>query len=193
MTEPEHEKAFEDYLSRRAGISARLTESDGLEPPAELDRIVLANAREAIRIRSSPPPFRFARWAVPFGAVATVVLSFAVVLHLGLLSPKATREVEKAEAQLGSPQSAQQASSEVAADSITPAAPPAANTTAAPAAGLAEPAGVAKRAAKQEDPQVWLKRIEELRAQGKVAEADRELEAFRKAWPDYPVNAGSNR
>ena len=186
MSDPEHEKAFEDYLSRRAGISPRITDPEGLEPPAELDRIVLANAREAIRIRNAPAPFRFARWAVPFAAVATLVLSFAVLLHLGLLSPRVTREVRKIETDLDMAQPPQEASAEVAADSAAPSPAVAANAAAAPATAPAEPERVAKRA-KQEDPKTWLKRIEALRTQGKASEADRELETFRKAWPDYPV------
>lgn len=179
MSDPEHDKAFEDFLSRREGISPRLKEPEGLEPPPELDRIVLANAREAIRIRSSPPPFRFGRWAVPFGLAATGVLSFAVILHLGLLSPRVTREVRKIEADLDMAQAPQQANAEVEADSV--------------ASGAAPAPALARAAAKQEDPQVWLKRIEALRAQGKTSEAERELEAFRKTWPDYPVNAEPNR
>jgi hypothetical protein len=185
-------------------------DTDGLEPPAELDRIVLTNAREAIRIRSSPPPFRFARWAVPFGLAATGVLSFAVMLHLGLLSPKATREVERIEARLHLEQPPQQASVEVAADSAAPA--PAANSGATTAAAPAEQERSVKRAeadaaaagtrasaqakaapAEKEEPQAWLKRIETLRAQGKAHEADRELDAFHKAWPDYPTSADRDR
>lgn len=198
MSDPEHEKAFEDYLSRRAGISPRPADPEDLEPPAELDRIVLANAREAIRIRNSLPPFRFARWVVPFGAVATLVLSFAVLLHLGLLSPKATREVQKVEAQLGLEQPQQQMRAETASDSAAPAA----NVAAAPATSAAITAAVpaappsperATRRALAEDPKVWLKRIETLRAQGKASDADRELEAFRKAWPDYPVDGKLDR
>jgi hypothetical protein len=44
-----------------------------------------------------------------------------------------------------------------------------------------------ERARKAEDPAAWLQRIETLRTQGKTQEADREWQAFRKIWPDYPV------
>ena len=53
MSELEHEKEFEAYLARRPRMRGRFAESDNLEPPRELDRIVLAKAREAIRNAAS--------------------------------------------------------------------------------------------------------------------------------------------
>ena len=40
MSEQDHDKEFEAYLARRARVRAGLAESEGLEPPQELDRIV---------------------------------------------------------------------------------------------------------------------------------------------------------
>lgn len=39
------------------------------------------------------------------------------------------------------------------------------------------------RTAKREDPQAWLQRIERLRAEGRLAEAEREMAAYRQAFP----------
>jgi hypothetical protein len=38
-------------------------------------------------------------------------------------------------------------------------------------------------------PELWLKRIETLRAQGKIAEADTEWRRFRATFPDFPAPA----
>jgi hypothetical protein len=36
-------------------------------------------------------------------------------------------------------------------------------------------------------PEAWLEEIRRLRAEGRAAEADEALAAFRRAWPDYPL------
>jgi hypothetical protein len=36
-------------------------------------------------------------------------------------------------------------------------------------------------------PEAWLVEIRRLRAEGRAAEADEALAAFRRAWPDYPL------
>ena len=51
------------------------------------------------------------------------------------------------------------------------------------AASSAAPAAVAP-----ENPERWLERIAELRSRGRHAEADRELVAFRKAYPNYQLS-----
>ena len=43
-------------------------------------------------------------------------------------------------------------------------------------------------AAAPENPDRWLERIAELRSRGRHAEADRELAAFRRAYPDYRLS-----
>ena len=46
----------------------------------------------------------------------------------------------------------------------------------------------APAAAAPENPERWLERIAELRSRGRHAEADRELVAFRKAYPNYAIS-----
>lgn len=46
----------------------------------------------------------------------------------------------------------------------------------------------AQVAAAPESPERWLERIAELRSRGRHADADRELAAFRKAYPDYQLS-----
>jgi hypothetical protein len=241
MSGLDHEKAFEEYLSRRSSIAGRAEDSDGLEPPPELDRIVLANAREAIRIRSAPRPYRSVRWALPVALAATVVLSFAVLLHLGLLPRPGKDSGPEIEAHFhpGGGESGQSAA-DTAMAAPAPMTEPAQPMLEAPALTDAPKARLRKEeipqeksrsavvdsrpmqaqsaaeqdtkaavaahpsadrnqemagaiSGKLEDPAAWFRRIEALRAQGKTAEADREWQAFRRAWPDFPVKEAPPR
>jgi hypothetical protein len=44
-----------------------------------------------------------------------------------------------------------------------------------------------KAAPHPQDPKVWLRQIDVLRAQGKTAQADAEMQRFRAAFPNYPA------
>ena len=80
MSDSEHDDEFEAYLKWRAsGGTGR-----GLEPPPELDRIIIGNARKAIQGAAPVPLYRAPRWALPVALAATIVISFVVALELGL-------------------------------------------------------------------------------------------------------------
>jgi hypothetical protein len=168
MSTPERDEELEAYLERRTQLQRRLSEVDDLEPPAELDHLVLARAREALETPQGLPLFRGTRWALPFTLTATLVLTVAVVTSLRALHD-------------GHPSGASAASA----------------TTAAPAAApLREEApgarsNDARARAAQRDPAQWLARIRELRTAGKADEAQREWAAFRAAYPDYPDHTPS--
>jgi hypothetical protein len=80
MTGPDDE--FDSFLRGRKPLFPR-DPGDMLEPPPELDRIVLARAREAIEPAREQRVFRSPRWAAPLAMAATVVMTFSVVMHLG--------------------------------------------------------------------------------------------------------------
>jgi hypothetical protein len=87
MTDPEPDETFEAFLKRRSVIPH--PPDEGPEPPAELDRVVLRKAREAIGGRESsgavaPASPRAPRWAVPVAVAATVLLCLSVVLNISL-------------------------------------------------------------------------------------------------------------
>jgi hypothetical protein len=84
MSEPEDDDEFEAYLKRRAPIGKGLRSDEGLEPPAHLDRIVIGNARRAIKAPSPVHVYRAPKWALPVGLAAILVISFAIVLDLGV-------------------------------------------------------------------------------------------------------------
>ncbi len=73
---------FDDFLRRRKPVFRR--DDDGLEPPAELDRIVLRQAREAIEAERPQRVFRAPRWGTPIALAATVLVALSVMIHVGM-------------------------------------------------------------------------------------------------------------
>lgn len=301
MTAPERDEDFEAYLQRRSALQREFSEPDGLEPPPELDRIVLARARQAITTRFEPPVYKPAKWAFPLALAATVVVSFTIVLsmtsadrkevalsepELAMDSGSGGRVVERdvrrlRESDLRSDDLVAQAETAAAAPSAYAPPPPSAaaqkSTPYLPAeepapvrlaaqalqaassaagiehAGAAEPedaelaqaeepeiseapadtsesaqsadesprvaaraaprsppfatenrmleevtvsgahARAPTRAERRANPDLWLAYIEDLRDRGRHSAADRELRAFRKRYPDYPVPPEAER
>ena len=79
MTDPDNE--FDDFLARRKPVFRR-PDDDSLEPPAELDRIVLRQAREAIKASDPEPRYHGSRWGMPVALAASVLLAVTVLLHV---------------------------------------------------------------------------------------------------------------
>ncbi len=73
---------FEDFLKRRKPRFRAV--DDMFEPPPELDRVVLRQAREAIETEPPLRVFRGPRWAAPIALAATLVLAVAVVFQAGM-------------------------------------------------------------------------------------------------------------
>jgi hypothetical protein len=73
---------FEDFLKRRKPTFRAV--DDMFEPPPELDRVVLRQAREAIETEPPLRVFRGPRWAAPTALAATLVLAVAVVFQAGM-------------------------------------------------------------------------------------------------------------
>jgi hypothetical protein len=144
------DEEFDDFLSRRKPLFRRAP-GDPLEPPEEVDRIVLRQAREAIEIDRPQPAFRGAHWGAPLAIAATLLVVFTVVLHV--LGPQ-----KKPIPEVTVQQVAQQMDQ------------------AAPASGPQAQAVPEYR----RDSQSWLAQIERLRAAGKAAEADAELAEYKR-------------
>ena len=73
---------FDDFLKRRKPLFR--APDDMFEPPAELDRVVLRQAREAIESDRPLRVFRAPRWSAPIAIAATLVLAFTVMFHAGM-------------------------------------------------------------------------------------------------------------
>jgi len=218
MSGSERDPEFEDFLRRRSPMHRRLSDFDHAEPSVELDRLVLSRAREAIETPAQPPIYRATRWAMPVGLAATILLAFSILLSIGRHQPARQKQVAStaspvvAAVPAESQGQAQSAAAMVADEAIAtgsarardafgeqPEAPLAAS---APDLSLSDrplvasarsarvmPAAPSAENASHADVESWLREIARLRAEGKTAEAERELLAFRQA---YPGHAGTS-
>jgi hypothetical protein len=73
---------FEDFLKRRKPTFRAPDEM--FEPPEELDRVILRQAREAIETPRPLRIFRSPRWAAPVALAATLLLAVTVVFQAGM-------------------------------------------------------------------------------------------------------------
>jgi len=163
-------------------VSQRYRELGAEAPPRHVDEAILAASRRAAEMHPAPlvPPTGRRRWYFPVAAAAIIMLSVAVTWHMQVERPDPEGYVASAPAP-----AAQAPKEEARADAQMQAqrAEPARDRRMQEAAPLA-----GARASKAvEPPEKWLERITELRKQGKHEEADKALEAFRKAYPGYKL------
>jgi hypothetical protein len=117
MSAPEHNDDLESFLARRALLPPALQAHEQSEPPAELDRRILQNARAAIGPGAARQMLRRNRWFVPLTLAATVVLSFTIVIRIqqsgdSPYAPMSGRVIEPAtvrESESAHPQKTEQA------------------------------------------------------------------------------------
>jgi hypothetical protein len=201
MSDSERDDELENFLRRRSPMHRRLSDFDHAEPSIELDRVVLNRAREAIETPKQPQMFRGSRWAMPAGLAATILIAFTLVLNVehqprkvaSAPSQAAAAVVEQAgsgSAELAAAPAAPAPRQEkaVADQSAADTAVTARSTTPLVASNSAIPPAVSKAEA-HTDAESWLREIARLRAEGKNADADREVLAFRRA---YPSHAGTS-
>jgi hypothetical protein len=146
ITDSEYHDDFEAYLRRRVPVDRRLALIDRLEPPPELDRIIIGKARAAIRRPAPMPVFKAPKWAVPMGLAATILLSLSLLLDLGMRQAirqdaghsQALAAMEEPLAEITVPFDAQPGLEEVAKPPLTQAVVPAENRS--PSSSLARSA-----------------------------------------------------
>jgi len=197
------EDEFDDFLARRRKLFRR-PESDVLEPPAEVDRIVLREAREAIESRNTDREIRGMSWGAPLALAASLLVAFTIVLNIGMTKREPVPEVtvesvaQRRDTTLAPPAAAADIApapglvSEEEASRYAPAPPPApaaspARTAAATEAGRAVAKAESTPAWRRESA-TWLAEIQRLRAAGKSAEADAELAEYRRQHRAYAVS-----
>jgi hypothetical protein len=88
VSEPTDIKALDEYLKRDSDLSARYRELGGDGVPPELDRRVLAAARDAVANEGARRSRSWLRWSAPLALAASVVLVVTVVLEGGLQDQK---------------------------------------------------------------------------------------------------------
>lgn len=181
------------------------------EPPAALDEAILAAAREAAPRRAR------AQWWGPVSVAAVLVLGLGLVLRMQSEQPGVETSAPASEyampAPAEPPAAVQQAPAPAQQAPAAAPPPPALQRPPAPmmkreASPSEAPAPQAKRmqpsaaddaalpkrmeppamaAAARETPEQQLERIARLRGEGRHEEADKVLEQFRRAHPDYRI------
>jgi hypothetical protein len=168
---------FEDFLKRRRPLFRRDVD-DGLEPPAELDRIVLRQARDAIEGERPLRLFGMPRWAAPVAIAATLVLGLSIVFKTGLEPDARIPEVRV--------ENVAQRVDYPAAPVAGPAAEATAPTRVTPGAVVVDLA--AQAPAWRRDARSWQAEIERLRANGNQALADAEQAEYNRQYRAYAVS-----
>jgi hypothetical protein len=158
---------FEEFLKRRKPVFRR-PDDDMFEPPAELDRVVLRQAREAIKPEEPMRVFSGPRWSMPLALAATLLIAFAVIFKAGMppdTAPGAEVTVQSITDRVETPAAA--------------AVPPAEETATAPVVAAGEvPAW-------RRDPKAWQVEIQRLRDAGDLARAEAEYAEFKRAQRAY--------
>lgn len=84
MSDPTDIKALDEYLKGNSDVTQRYRELGRDEVPPELDRRVLAAAREAVANERAQRSRSWMRWSAPLALAASVVLVVTVVLERGV-------------------------------------------------------------------------------------------------------------
>ena len=188
MTGPDDD--FEDFVNRRKPVFRR-PEDEMFEPPAELDRVVLRQVREAIKPEEPMRMFSAPRWSMPIALAATLILTFTIIFRAGLPPPKTqpTPEVtvqnvaERTDAPMAATVQPAPAPAESVATSSTAGAGASTDSAAvapAPKAGDAPPW--------RRDTKSWLAEIQRLRDAGDAARADAEYAELKRQQRAYAVS-----
>jgi len=191
-----------------SAVQAVYAELSTAEPPALLDQTVLNLARR--EAGSSPArQINTRHWIGALSTAFVLVLSLSLLLQSGESPPESSNEesssTESAKAELSNgkallPPAAEQERDELRAmqdqattlpeQSTTGAAAPMESEAAAPVESTnarVMKSSAAKSADYSGDPAAWLQRILQLQQAGEVAQVATELQAFRAAYPDYPL------
>jgi hypothetical protein len=191
VTDPERDDEFEAYLRRRSALLTHARSEENLEPPDNLDDIVLKTARQAIQSPEGLPLYKAPRWALPVALAATLLLCVSIAVNVSLNSRKANTLAAPAAAPKGDvilPEVVaphRDDAPPVVAERVAPGAPaPPASTSSAHPTDASQPAPPTS-------PQTWMARINALRAAGKTAQADAELRRFRATFPGYRADGPS--
>jgi hypothetical protein len=86
MTDQQYDKEFEAFLAGESDLTECYTELGREEPPAELDAQILAEARNAAKVRRLKFGPR-GGWLKPVALAATVLLSLSLVMNIVVDTP----------------------------------------------------------------------------------------------------------
>lgn len=84
------EQQLDDYLKGDSSVSRQYRQLHGAEVPAELDRLVLRQAEDAVKNRPTQGRPAWMRWTAPLAVAASAVLVLSIVVETGLRDDTAT-------------------------------------------------------------------------------------------------------
>ncbi len=197
-----NDQELEAYLRGDSEISRRYHAVADEQPPAELDHMVMAQARAAERNEwrdsKSFPRHSRAQWGAPFAAAAMVLVSLALFRNASVHPEReAVQAEESGEVIVSVATSFDMPADEVRQSrSASPTGPIAAIMSAKSSAMEQERLrkadvdplrrhGGAQADAGLSAEQLWLETIRKLRVEGKDEDADALLQRFLKVYPDY--------
>lgn len=166
------------------------------EPPELIDQAVLNSAKRQLEASRKRLPLR---WLGGLATAAIVVLTLAIVVRQDeqtALAPMPDSDGFRLEQGADRPEEADRAvllqDEPIAETRFMQKAPTAAAATPeareAPRQEAGQPSAQAlEHSETVPDPDLWIERILELRASGDAEQLEAELEAFRRAFPDYPL------
>lgn len=161
------ERAPDELAADLESVGAAWSALNREHPPELLDQAVLGAARRAAGApgrRQPQPRFHRRRWLGGFATAAVIVLAVTLVIERGAEAP-APPPPRSDGYQLSRPDA----------------------TAKGPARRMAAP--LESRAEEQvvPDPEAWIERLRQLKADGETAVFRAELAAFRAAYPDYAL------
>jgi hypothetical protein len=178
-------------------IRSAWRELEHTEPPQLLDQAVLNTARLQVE---RTPKFRRLRWLGAFATAAVVVIAVTLVVRQDQYAPAPTPSgdgfrLEKSaaappeagdqpmllEQSAAAPAAMQRADSDTASASDEPR-----RSRALPGRELGE---AQDEETPQLSPEAWIEQMLALHQAGRMEELSVQLEAFRRAFPDYPLPA----
>ena len=175
MAGPDDE--FEEFLKRRKPVFRR-PDDEMFEPPAELDRVVLRQAREAIKPEEPMRVFSAPRWSMPIALAATLGLAFTVLFHVGAPPKKEPRPevtVQNVADRAEAPEAA-----------APPAPPPPREMVTSPVETAGAPVVASSEVpAWRRDAKSWQAEIRRMRESGDAARADAEYAEFKRQQRAY--------
>jgi len=136
---------FDEFLTRKRPLFRRPTD-DEIEPPNDVDRLVLRQARDAIKPAEPERMYRGPGWGVPLAVAATLLVCLSMVLHVVMpkkaVAPEGTtqqvaQQVDAAPAAVA-PADAPADGSDSAANNLPPPPPPMAASRGAASPAAAE-------------------------------------------------------
>lgn len=156
-------------------LSARYRELPREEPSPQSDEAILAAARRGKGRKSKRSYYALALAAV-------IVLAIATTVHLERRQDLEVTSAPQAQAPSRERSASQEGKREDAPLADLHRAPPAAEPAASVRAETHSAIGAVAAS-----PEQWLQGIADLRRQGRDEEAERQLEDFRKRYPDYRI------